>query len=82
MTDRARNVGLRRHRGNRCADKTATMRGCPTPHKLVWDSQVSALESLQYSHHVGRSHRPVRAYLCPCGRWHLTSIPKGEAPAG
>jgi hypothetical protein len=46
---------------------------CPTPSKLAFTSQEHAESALRYFGYQHRSVRPVRAYLCGCGSWHLTS---------
>lgn len=51
---------------------------CPTPGKRSFPNAVVARREL---HRVwrtgyrggGRHKLPLRAYLCPCGKWHLTS---------
>jgi hypothetical protein len=54
---------------------TARGRGkaCPTPDKLDFPSRDSADNFLKYAHYEGRTARPHRSYLCPCGQWHTSS---------
>jgi hypothetical protein len=54
---------------------------CPTPRKARWLEEDDALATLDYVQQRGSTAvRPVRAYRCPCGWWHLTAQPE-PAPA-
>lgn len=46
-------------------------RVCPNPFKTGYASKAGALQSAARR---GRSseHKPLRAYRCECGEWHLT----------
>ncbi len=44
---------------------------CPTPRKKAYDSREVAVFFAQAE--------GLRAYRCPCGRWHLSSMPKQGA---
>lgn len=49
-------------------------RGCPTG-KPGYASQTAAnLVMLRAWKKYDGEKRPVRSYLCSCGRWHLTSM--------
>lgn len=46
---------------------------CPTPHKRAYRKRTSAIAAaIRASRRLG----PLRPYLCPCGRWHLSTKPK------
>lgn len=46
------------------------VRACPTPDKVGFRTQTAA----QHQAFVAaRKFGPARAYLCPCGHWHVTS---------
>lgn len=54
---------------------------CPTATKSSWPDEAAAVDALEhvayeYSRAPVREKIPTRAYLCECGRWHLTSAPK------
>jgi hypothetical protein len=49
---------------------------CPTPRKYSYNNKQkakNALRAIQKSK-IGRI-KPVRVYLCECGRWHHSSKP-------
>lgn len=52
-------------------------RSCPTPTKTRYTDEIKAKIHLSNISRYGESRRsaPVRAYECPCGAWHLTSMP-------
>lgn len=52
-----------------------TGRPCPTPSKIAYNSHQAAGHARGKRGHQGRRMRP---YLCPCGRWHLSSQPKPD----
>ena len=52
---------------------------CPTPRKLVFDTQEQAEHAMKYMAYQERRYRPTRAYLCECDHWHLTSISEGTS---
>lgn len=57
---------------------------CPTPVKIRYlngKEAVEALAVIQRTQTVGEKgyHRPIRAYECVAGHWHLTSHQKREA---
>lgn len=52
---------------------------CPRPAKVRFPSSVDADRALGRAWRQMRGCRlPVRAYLCPCGHWHLTHKPLSE----
>ena len=49
---------------------------CPTPGKRKYVGQSEANRALGVAWRTqGASQRPVRAYKCECGAWHLTKRP-------
>lgn len=55
---------------------------CPTATKTGWGTEADAEDALASILEQGDAWReklPCRAYLCPCGKWHLTSVPGDEA---
>jgi len=61
---------------------------CPTATKTGWGTQALAEEALAVileQRDAWREKLPCRSYLCPCGRWHLTSneaeLPRTPPPA-
>lgn len=57
---------------------------CPTAAKTAWGTQALAEEALAAileQRDAWREKLPCRSYLCPCGRWHLTSVPGEGTPA-
>ncbi|UVT31532.1 hypothetical protein SEA_MASK_80 [Mycobacterium phage Mask] len=67
----------RRSKARRCAAHTsATGKRCPTPSKLAFNSREHAESTLRYWNYDHAPYRPERAYLCGCGKWHLTSRPE------
>jgi len=62
----------------------AIARGCPTPGKVAFPDKTTALEAMDLAqrmrrHGVARTRRhgvERRAYMCACGKYHLTSKPK------
>lgn len=58
-------------------------RSCGTKHrKIAFESQRAAQLAilLFWKNNPSRERHPVRAYLCPCGAWHMTSWPNAERP--
>ena len=56
---------------------------CPTAAKTGWGTEEAAEEALAVileQRDAWREKLPCRVYLCPCGKWHLTSV-EHEAPA-
>lgn len=51
--------------------KPTARTGCPTPAKTAYASNAAALHA-QIS--LARAVGSARAYLCPCGKWHLTKM--------
>lgn len=53
---------------------------CPHPEKVGHPSERRALEVITASRKLRRRHGspPIRAYLCACGLWHVTSQPLWE----
>lgn len=53
---------------------------CPTPHKMRYRSAELADDALGFAWQYMRGcYLPSRAYLCPCGVWHLTHKPMRAA---
>lgn len=52
-----------------------TVKGCPTPGKIGHASKAAAAR--EKGGHRSKGKR-MRAYLCPCGAWHLASWTKEE----
>lgn len=55
---------------------------CPTATKTGWGTEADAEEALAVileQRDAWREKLPCRAYLCPCGKWHLTSAPGDES---
>lgn len=49
---------------------------CPTPHKVQFPSEEHADNALGHAwQNMRGGYLPRRAYLCPCGLWHLTHKP-------
>ena len=47
---------------------------CPTPTKVKFSTEKDALMSLKKITEVSdKKKKPIRAYLCECGLWHLSS---------
>lgn len=46
---------------------------CPTPEKAAYPSEAAAKKRRSLARWIGRR---MRAYHCPCGRWHLTKEAK------
>ena len=48
---------------------------CPTPKKASYRTAVKAQAAIDaIARHARRGERrPVRAYRCVCGRWHVTA---------
>ena len=62
--------------------RRAKARPCPTATKTGWGTEADAEEALAVileQRDAWREKLPCRAYLCPCGKWHLTSVPGDEA---
>lgn len=56
---------------------------CPTAAKTGWGSQALAEEALAVileQRDAWREKLPCRSYLCPCGKWHLTSAEAERTP--
>lgn len=53
---------------------------CPTPHKRGYRDEIRAKLSLSNIRRYGekRAKTPTRAYLCPCGLWHLTAMERSS----
>ncbi|AXK88870.1 hypothetical protein SAMN05421776_105339 [Nocardia farcinica] len=71
--------GVERH----IAHATAPPRpACPSKGKRKFRTREAAETSLSTIWQRGRpgSRLPSRAYLCPCGHWHLTKNPPSTAP--
>lgn len=52
---------------------------CPHPHKKNFPSEDHALEVMYRMWREARGRKlPVRTYHCPCGNWHLTSVPLAD----
>lgn len=58
---------------------------CPTPHKAAYKDHKHAIEGLRSTQRAGfrglvingKTRRAeLRAYPCPCGRFHLSSKPE------
>lgn len=50
---------------------------CPTPGKKAHPTQMQAENAMRRqwrNPRPGRTHA-IRAYHCPCGKWHLTHKP-------
>lgn len=66
----------------------AIARGCPTPGKVAFPDKKTAVEAIDLAqrlrvHGVARPKRrgvERRAYMCACGRWHLTSRERAKNP--
>lgn len=49
---------------------------CPCPTKKGWNNRSDAVDALHAAWRKGRPGKlPLRVYLCPCEKWHLTSRP-------
>lgn len=44
--------------------------------KLTFDSEVDALAAISGGKFKNKTHKPIRAYRCEAGKWHLTSATK------
>ena len=56
---------------------------CPTATKTGWGTEADAEEALAVileQRDAWREKLPCRSYLCPCGKWHLTSSPSDGPP--
>lgn len=49
---------------------------CPTPSKLRFPTNTAAVGSAAGASR--KNERPMRAYRCQCGAWHLASIKPKE----
>lgn len=71
MTNRHRRIQQAKH----VPPRTVVAQPCPTPHKVGYHRKAGALLAADK---ITRYHRAVIPYLCPCGRWHLTSQVEGR----
>ena len=58
------------------------VRPCPTATKTAWWTEAGAEDALASILEQGDAWReklPCRSYLCPCGKWHLTSVPGDDS---
>lgn len=58
------------------APPTPTPTVCPTPLKMAMDTEKQALA--QVKRVFEKYHDRQRAYLCDCGKWHLTTMSKSD----
>lgn len=55
--------------------------GCPTRQKVWFETRSAAKRFARSKSRQHPAYLASRPYLCPCGRWHLTTQPPPPAPA-